>query len=83
MAVRGRGFSLLERLTMLAGKNRMTVSELASLGGKARAKALTPEQRSQSARDAVNKRWVKWREKHEQMASNVGSGKTLVKSRKD
>ena len=52
----------------------MTVSELGSLGGKARAKALTPEQRSQSARDAVNKRWAKWREKHGRRLRDNGKG---------
>ena len=52
----------------------MTVSELGSLGGKARAKALTPEQRSQSARDAVNKRWAKWREKHANGLRDNGKG---------
>jgi hypothetical protein len=33
--------------------------ELGRKGGKARAKALTPEQRSESARRAVQARWAK------------------------
>ena len=37
----------------------MTAHERASRGGKARAAALTPEQRSESARRAVQARWAK------------------------
>jgi len=37
----------------------MDRKQRASMGGKARAVALTPEQRSESARKAVRARWVK------------------------
>jgi hypothetical protein len=37
----------------------MTVTEMARLGGKATAKKLTAEQRSESARKAVKARWAK------------------------
>ncbi len=37
----------------------MTVSELASLGGKAAARKLTPEQRKAAARKAAQARWAK------------------------
>lgn len=41
-------------------KNKpLTVQELAAMGGKARAKALSKKQRSESARKAVQKRWEK------------------------
>ena len=39
----------------------LTVSEMARLGGKARAKKMTAEQRRDSARKAVNARWDKQR----------------------
>jgi hypothetical protein len=32
-------------------------------GGPARAAKMTPEERSESARKAVNARWAKWRER--------------------
>lgn len=35
-----------------------TVADAGSLGGKARAKKLTPERRSEIARNAINTRWV-------------------------
>ena len=37
---------------------------MASLGGKARAASLTPEQRSKSARKAIRARWKKYYEEH-------------------
>ncbi len=37
----------------------LTAREMASLGGKARAKKLTAEQRSEAARKAVQARWQK------------------------
>jgi hypothetical protein len=40
----------------------LTVSEMARLGGQARARKLTAEQRKESARNAVNARWAKDRE---------------------
>jgi hypothetical protein len=39
----------------------MDHTKLASMGGKALAKKMTPEQRSESARKAVNARWEKYR----------------------
>src|SRR5260370_3668391 len=39
--------------------NELTAAELGALGGKARAQALTPEQRSEQARHAVEARWEK------------------------
>jgi hypothetical protein len=41
----------------------------ASKGGKARAANMTPEQRSESARKAVNARWEKWRRERQQEES--------------
>jgi hypothetical protein len=37
----------------------MNLKQFRSLGGKARARRLTPEQRSESARKAANARWAK------------------------
>jgi hypothetical protein len=39
----------------------LTISEMARLGGKARAKKMTAEERKESARNAVNARWEKQR----------------------
>ena len=36
----------------------MDVAEMARLGGKARAASMTPEERSESARQAVHARWA-------------------------
>ncbi len=44
---------------ILASKKPMTVAELASLGGKARAAALTPERRREIAVAAIKARWAK------------------------
>ena len=45
----------------MIGKNSAAV-ELGRLGGKARARKLTPEQRREAARKAVKARWAKQRE---------------------
>lgn len=37
----------------------------AAKGGEARAASMTKEERSESARNAVNERWRKWREANE------------------
>jgi hypothetical protein len=37
----------------------MDVSDMARMGGKARAKKMTKEERAESARNAVNARWAK------------------------
>lgn len=44
---------------MLASNQEMTLREFASLGGKARAKALTAERRKEIASNAAKKRWKK------------------------
>ncbi len=41
----------------------MTISEMASMGGKATAKKLTPEERKESARKAAQARWSKQKAK--------------------
>lgn len=45
--------------TERGAQDKNLVTERASKGGKARAKALTPEERSESARRAVQARWSK------------------------
>jgi hypothetical protein len=40
-------------------KKELTVRELASLGGKARKKALTPARRKEIAQKAIATRWAK------------------------
>lgn len=42
---------------MLDDKNKRAASLLGKLGGKARAKALTPERRREIARNAARARW--------------------------
>jgi hypothetical protein len=49
---------------MAKKKNPAAVS-LGKRGGNARAKKLTPEQRSAGARKAVLARWAKWRKKRD------------------
>lgn len=44
---------------MKSKKQPMTVKEMAKLGNAARNRALTPEQRTEIARRAVNARWAK------------------------
>lgn len=41
----------------------MTVPEMAGLGGKARAANMTPEERSEASRKAVQARWAKKKKK--------------------
>jgi hypothetical protein len=41
----------------MAKEKKLTVSEFARIGGKARARKLTPEQRRASARKAARARW--------------------------
>ena len=48
---------------MKKNKNEMTVSELASLGGKARAKKLSKKRQVEIAKKAINARWEKHRKK--------------------
>jgi hypothetical protein len=44
---------------ILAGMKQLTVSEMASLGGKARAAKLSAEELSEQGRKAVQARWAK------------------------
>ena len=44
---------------ILAGMKELTVSEMASLGGKARAEKLSAEELSDQGRKAVQARWAK------------------------
>jgi hypothetical protein len=44
-------------------KRPIPVDEMRSMGGKARAKSLTPEERSESARKAALARWGKKKKK--------------------
>lgn len=56
------GKFLLARIAILCHYGTMTesyASQFARKGGQARAKKLTPEQRSESARKAVEARWAK------------------------
>jgi hypothetical protein len=47
-------------------KKEMTVSEFAALGGKARAKSMTKQERQASARKAINARWKKSKKERNQ-----------------
>jgi hypothetical protein len=49
----------LDRLLAILHVRKRLAAEISSLGGKARAEALTPERRQQIARTAVNARWRK------------------------
>jgi hypothetical protein len=44
---------------MVQRRKPLTIQEFARMGGKARARKLTAEQRSESARKAINARWAK------------------------
>lgn len=44
---------------MPTGKHKMTLAEFASKGGKSSAAKMTPQQRSERARKAAQKRWAK------------------------
>ena len=48
---------------ILAGMKQLTVSEMASLGGKARAAKLSAEELSEQGRKAVQARWAKAKKK--------------------
>lgn len=54
----------------------LTVTELARMGGKARAKKMTAAERSASARKAIEARWAKQREL---VAGIVEGSKDLLK----
>jgi hypothetical protein len=58
-------------------KRNLTVSDLASMGGKARAKKLSKKEKSEQARNAVQERWRRYREKQkqEQKVREGGKGK--------
>jgi hypothetical protein len=64
----------------------LTISEMARLGGKARAKNMTPEQRKESARKAVNARWDKERKELRDIQRStrkvVKQGERLLKKTK-
>jgi hypothetical protein len=46
-------------LKVIPRKKKLTVTERAKLGGKARAKSMQPKDRSESARKAARARWGK------------------------
>jgi hypothetical protein len=46
-------------------KKPLTISDFARMGGKARAKKLTPQERKESARKAVQARWAKAKKKNQ------------------
>ena len=50
-----------KKSSILASKH-MTVAEMASLGGKARTAALSPERRKEIASNAAKERWRRHRE---------------------
>ena len=50
---------LCDTADQMAREKKLTLSEFARIGGKARAKQLTKEQRSESARKAAKARWAK------------------------
>lgn len=49
---------MTKKCVMLARKQELTVSQLASLGGAARARALTAERRKEIATKAAKARWA-------------------------
>jgi hypothetical protein len=50
---------LCDTVSKMAKEKKLTLSEFASIGGKARAKKLTADQRKASARKAAQARWAK------------------------
>jgi hypothetical protein len=73
---------LLARMAILCHDANMAesyASQFARKGGQARAKKLTPEQRSESARKAVEARWAK--QKKLVAAITEGTKKLLKKAR--
>jgi len=57
------GFYLCHYAQVVTRKKTLTVQELARMGGEARAKKLTAQQRKESARKAVQARWAKSKKK--------------------
>jgi hypothetical protein len=51
--------ALCDTVGKMAKEKKLTLSEFARIGGKARAKKLTAEQRQESARKAAQARWAK------------------------
>jgi hypothetical protein len=66
----GRPASRLNSLHIPMPEKNKAAQELGRLGeskgGKARAANMTPEERSEAARKAVNVRWEKWRRERQQ-----------------
>lgn len=61
---RQRAHDARRRREKRGGRPPMSSREQGLLGGAARAQALTPERRSEIARQAVETRWAKWRREH-------------------
>jgi len=53
-------------------ESKLTAAEIGALGGKARAEAMTPEERSEQARRAVDARWNPGKDKEAIMAPHNG-----------
>lgn len=68
-------------MRLVTGKP-LTVSEMARLGGKARAQKLSKEERSASARKAVQARWAKLKELADQIDEQTKSLEAKAKRRK-
>lgn len=60
-----RTFFLCHHAPVAIKERPLTVQELARMGGKARAKKLTAQQRKESARKAVQARWAKAKKKNQ------------------
>lgn len=60
------GFLMGKKVTIT-----VDVTELGRRGGKARAGKLTPAERSESARRAVNARWERYRRKHPKAKKSI------------
>lgn len=56
-----------------APPKELTVRELASLGGKARAAKMTAEQRKASSQKAIQSRWAKARAAKKKQSNNEGA----------
>lgn len=57
-------------------KKAMTVREMASMGGRARAESLTPEERSEGSKKAADSKWASMTE-----AERKAHGAMLAKAR--
>lgn len=68
-------------MRLVTGKP-LTVSEMARLGGKARAQKLSKEERSASARKAVQARWAKLKKLADQIDEQTKSLEAKAKRRK-